>query len=276
MPLITHTSIATQNAIIVQPTSRAASRMIVFCHGGGYEYQYPVDTGQHPEWTYVWESMYYLAERGFAVVVPALIDTSLTYTSVTWPAPIQKGYCFGNDVSTSQLASVISAAGTLVGATGKYALFGHSLGNATIFNHFRRVADQSAIAGALTVVPVGTIELYRGRDASPSGGSSADSSYATVNRAHGIGGVNGTTACDAAWDAIKATKELTNIAPNVTVRWHAWTNSDDTTAPASAAVTLAGLIPSGKGTTENRGTGGHTFVNLNGKDAHAFFDSLSW
>lgn len=246
MPRVLVTTLAAQGAVVVRPSSGATSRLIVICHGADWTYEYP--TVAALEWAPLQETMNYLVERGYAVVCPALLDTSLSASPpTTW------GQTFGNNVSTTLLSDVITAAQALADiGSGKIALFGISMGNMTIFNYCRRFG-QSNVAGILGIVPVCDSEWqYVSNGAKPQ-----------MDLALGAA-------------TYQSTYDPKVIASTITVPWLGWTNTADTSAPPAQAVTLAGLIPGGLGSTESRGAGGHDFTGCDGQDAHAWLDTLNW
>lgn len=251
-------TLAGQNAVVVQPTNGATTKLFVLCHGYGYGYDYPVGILPSPyqtEWDALRETINHLAERGFTVVCPALWDLSLGGSAI--------GDTFGNDASTTQLDNVITDAKALPGvsSTNKIVLAGISMGNITTMNWARRFG-QSTLAGLFGQIPVCDMQWQYVSN----GAASA------INAAHGT----------ASYAAV-ADHDPKVIAADITVPWLAWTNDNDQSAPPSQAVTLAGLIPSGLGSAVARGNGtghadfnGHDFTRMVGADLLTWLNTLSY
>jgi hypothetical protein len=275
------TTLAGQNANVAYPTRMATGRLIILVHGGGLDYEFacvaPANGSQ--AYTRFQELIDFLTVRGFVVACPALYDTSLPL--LNW------GDTFGNDASTTQLASVVTAAKALPNVSqGKYGLITFSAGCMTVANHVRRQGN-SGIAGMLSICPAANIGWYRGTDASHGTGSTAGEAYGPVNQAHGIGGANGTTTpCDSAWNAIAAVKEPSVIAPTVTIPWAFWTSSNDPQAvPTQGALTMSALAASvgnGMGTWRDMGNTdtnvniGHNTLNVNPVDVLNLLETWPW
>ena len=278
------TTLAGQTAVISSQVRPTESRLLVFARGGSASVTHAYATDIRFDASDIatgvtWNQFHaplrlmidYLVERGFMVVTPALFDASLIGT-------VAQGGESGNDASTTLLASVITEAQALPGvASGNYGLISFSMGCPTIANHARRVS-YTGIAGMLSICPLGVLEEFRGRDAAQG------ISYAGINLAHGIGGVAGTTACDAAWDDIAAVKEPAAIAPNVTFPWGIWSNDNDTAVPpADHADVVNAAIPSqyrnrvamGNGVATSP-IGGHDYSQIDGAEVYAYVSTWNW
>lgn len=280
------TTLAGQAATVSWPTRTSTGRLVVFVHGGGLNYDFatadPAAATSSAAYTRIQELIEYLTFRGYCVVCANLLDTSLT--------ALNQGDTFGNDVSTTQLANVITAAKALPNVSqGKYGLVGFSSACFTNANHIRRVGN-SGIAGLLNFCPSFVMDLYRGSDAAHGGPSPQGIAYAALNAAHlqtAVSGFNaGTTVNDAKWAVVKGIYEPAVIAPTVTVPWGFWSHSNDPIAPPTQASTtlaaLAALVPNGKGTWLDMGatdTGvnlGHNTLHVEPKTAHDFLETWSW
>lgn len=251
---VSRPTLAGQPADVAIPFGVGRTRLVVICHGAGLGFEYlttDVINATYAPMAPLLRMLYFLGlSRDYSVVSPALHDTSL----------VNDGDTFGNNASTTQLNNVITAAKALYGVgAGKVALLGVSMGNVTIFNYFRRFGG-SGIAGMLGIVPVTDLEWQ----------------YAIPAEKTAIDAALGTTTYAGA-----STYDPKVIAPTLTVPWRGWTNSNDTDAPASQSVTLAGLIPNGLGAYEDRGEGspalnGHDFSGCDGRDLLNWLNSLTW
>lgn len=246
---------AGQPWVLHLPTgSGDAARLVVSCHGAGEIWSYISDPAI--TWPRLRDTARYLAERGYAVCTPALMDMSLGSPGQTW----------GNDASTTQLASVITAAKALPGvSTGPYALLGTSMGGVTALNHARRVS-YSGIAGILGLAPAVAISPYRGTDAAPGG------SYTYVNAAYGV-----TT--DSQWETAKPPYEPLNFGSSITFPVGIWTNSNDLIATpgladAFAATNSTYITRTNLGSSA--GTYGHDFDLVVPELVHEWLDGLVW
>jgi dienelactone hydrolase len=269
------TTLAGQGANVSFPNRTSTGRLVIFVHGGGLDYEFAtvMPSLGSQAYTRIQELIDYLTFRGYVVVCPALLDTSL--------GALTQGDHFGNDASTTQLASVITAAKALPNVSqGKYGLIGFSSACLTVANHARRVSS-AGIAGMLSLCPAFNISFYRGRDAAQG------SAYANVNAAHGV-------ANDAAWDLKVPTFEPAAIAPSIAVPWGLWSSSNDPAAPPSQSATapasqvgltasgIAALVPGGKGSWRDMGatnTGvnlGHNTVLVEPKDVQDFLETWAW
>jgi hypothetical protein len=279
-------TLAGQSAVLSRSLRPSKNRLIVFARGGTpyatFAYATDIKYAAADDvisgvvtWNQFHEPLRlmieYLAERGYIVVTAPLYDTSLGSTAA-------QGGEYGNDASTTLLASVIADAKTRIGlSTEKYGLLSFSMGCATIANHARRVGF-TGIAGMLSFCPLGVIEELRGRFATPG------TYYAAVNIAHGLGLPSGTSNTDTLWDAIAAVKEPKNIAPNVTFPWGVWSNSNDLSVPeATQADVLNAAIPSQYRNRVTMGAGvitspinGHDYSQIRGKDVHDYISTWSW
>lgn len=248
---ITVGALAGQDYSIALPGRSSVSRLVVLLHGAGYGWEFA--NSADPDWDDLREMVRYLAARNYAVLCLMLYDFSLTGT---------EGETWGNNASTDQLASAITAAQALPGvSSGKYALVGLSMGNVTAANHARRVT-QSAMAGMLGVIPASDLQTHRGTDATQG------TYYASINAALGV-------ANDSQFTTAKATYNPLAIGPSITIPWALWYNSDDTTVPSADVTALAATNPTYI-TATNRGTGGHDFNNVTGADVHGWLEGLSW
>lgn len=251
---VTVTALASQYAVLVRPSNGATGRLVAVCHGAFPAWNFVTD--HSVSWPKLRDMAFYLADRGYAVLVPELSVAGLVDPFDTW----------GNNASTTQLDDVITAAKALPGVSaGNYAVIGCSMGCVTALNHIRR-KSYSGIAGVLGLAPAVAISPYRGTDAAQG------SFYAEVNSAFAV-------ANDAAWEAAKTPYEPIAFASAITVPVALWTNSNDLVATP----TLADLMRDGNPTMISRtnlgvsgGASGHDF-DLVSPDAVAnHLAGLAW
>ena len=251
---VTITTLASQDATVVQPARNQGGRLVVFAHGAGTTYAFSNDLGI--TWPTLRATSFLLAERGYVVVTPALLDTALGSQGHTW----------GNNASTTQLDSVVTAAKALPGCgAAKYALIGCSMGFFTVANHARR-KSYAGIAGVLGLAPACKINTHRGTDAAQA------ANYATVNSAYGV-----TT--DAGWNAIKATYEPIDFGTNFTCTVGLWTNSNDTVAVPSEADTLSATNATWMTRVNlgvSAGVNGHDFDLVTSASVDTWLGGLAW
>lgn len=250
---VTITTLNSQLATIAQPVN-GMGRLVVFCHGAGTTYDFIADHGV--TWPTLRATANFLAARGYVVVTPELIDSTLTSVGQTW----------GNNSSTTRLGDVVTAAKALPGVSqGKYALVGMSMGGLTVFNHARRLA-YAGIAGVLGLIPATDIQSHRGTD------GVQGANYAEINNAYSV-------ANDAGWDAIKATYQPANFGANFPFKVGLWTNSNDlvaTQARADLLVATNGTWISRTNLGVSAGGSGHDFDLVTPAAVHTWLDGLSW
>lgn len=246
--------VASQGCATLYPLRSSTGRLVVVCHGAFAAYNFPMD--QSISWPKLREMAIYLAERGYVVAVPQLSVAGLVDTMQTW----------GNDASTTQLDSVVTALKALPGVSqGKYAIIGCSMGGVTALNHARR-KSYAGISGILGLAPAVAISPYRGTDAAQGG------SYAAVNSAYAV-------ANDAAWEAAKTPYEPINFGASFTFPVGLWTNSNDTIATPVLADLMAATnstyitrVDMGASAT----SGGHDFDKVVPDSVDTWLSSLSW
>lgn len=247
-------TVASQGCATLYPLNGSTGRLVVVAHGAFTSYNFVTD--QSVSWPKLRDMAYYLAERGFVVAVPELSVAALAVPSQPW----------GNDASTDQLDSVVTALQALPGVgADSIALIGCSMGGVTCLNHARR-QSYAGIAGILGLAPAVAISPYRGTDADQGG------SYAAVNSAFAV-------ANDTAWDAAKVTYEPINFGDEFTFPVALWTNSNDLLATPG----LADLMEATNTTWisradlgESAGTSGHDFDLVVPSDVHDWLESLTW
>ncbi len=251
---VSSTSLASQLATVARPMPGGTGRLVVVCHGAGTAYDFVADHGV--SWPTLRTTAYWLAERGYTVVVPQLIDSSLASAGQTW----------GNNASTTQLDSVVTAAKALAGVSaGNYALIGCSMGALTALNHARR-KSYTGIAGVLGLIPATVINSYRGTTAAPG------SNYAEINAAFGV-------SSNGQWNAVRATYEPANFGASFTFPVGLWTNSNDTFAPSSDAAALAATNATWITQTNlgvSAGASGHDFDLVTPDAVDSWLAGLSW
>lgn len=249
-------TLAGQPAVVMQPHSRGTTKLLVVCHGAGTTFEWAVTTNDPGGLTVSGFNsiLYYLAERDYTVVCPALWDVGLALP----------GHTFGNDVSVNQLEAVIAAAQALTGVqpSGKIALAGQSMGNVTLCNYIRQNGNGS-LAGLFGLHPVADLAWQYTNN----GGSSS------INAALGIASVAG---C-APYDPM-------TLASSITVPWRGYYVSDDGQTLAQDVIDFAALIPSGNGSTVNLGVASsaannkHNYANFagQGRQIHEWLGGLPW